>query len=270
MKRRISFLATVFFLLVLSGSPVFADTYSWSLNSLGDDYYYTQGVNGAFWGSGYYTVDGTATGTPLYDINYATKLVDGTGNLESTGTSGSGGQNYNKWIDGADTRNWGTGALGIPDMVYNPGDGSEMSGIATGFSPKNLSTNYMTYGFDAALDYTKSLYVYYLGWGGTEHVYVSSDSTYTSDAAMAWIDLGTLAGTTQPSTWGVGGTAPYQEYTAAMLAAAGVADDINFVKFSGNGKWIDAVGGTAVPIPGAIWLLGSGILSLIGIKRKQR
>ena len=270
MKKSFIFLVTTFFLLVLSGSQVFAATYSWSLNDLSSDYSYTQGVNGDFWGSGYYTTDGTASGDTLYDINYATTLVDGTGDLESTGTTGHDGDNYNKWVDGTETRNWGTGALGTPDMVYGDPEGTyEMWGMVTGFKPHEAG--WMTYGFDAALDYTESLYVYHLGWGGSGvEVFVSTDETYTSDEDMTWISLGLLDLTSKPFSWGDYGTAPEQEYTASMLASAGVDSNINFVKFSGDGQWIDAVGGTAVPIPGSVLLLGSSLLSLIGIRRKRQ
>lgn len=38
---------------------------------------------------------------------------------------------------------------------------------------------------------------------------------------------------------------------------------------NGNANFLDAVGANPVPIPGAVWLLGSGILGLIGIRRKR-
>jgi hypothetical protein len=37
----------------------------------------------------------------------------------------------------------------------------------------------------------------------------------------------------------------------------------------GNANFIDAFGANPVPIPGAVWLLGSGLLGLIGIRRKK-
>ena len=37
----------------------------------------------------------------------------------------------------------------------------------------------------------------------------------------------------------------------------------------GNANFLDAFGANPVPIPGAVWLLGSGLLGLIGIRRKK-
>ena len=37
----------------------------------------------------------------------------------------------------------------------------------------------------------------------------------------------------------------------------------------GNANFLDAFGANAVPIPGAVWLLGSGLLGLIGIRRRK-
>ena len=37
----------------------------------------------------------------------------------------------------------------------------------------------------------------------------------------------------------------------------------------GNANFLDSFGANAVPIPGAVWLFGSGLLGLIGIRRKK-
>ena len=57
------------------------------------------------------------------------------------------------------------------------------------------------------------------------------------------------------------------------LSASGLSN-LNFLKFEGldnaggsAGFDIDAVEG-AVPIPGAVWLLGSGLVCLVGLKKK--
>jgi hypothetical protein len=36
-----------------------------------------------------------------------------------------------------------------------------------------------------------------------------------------------------------------------------------------TGKFIDAVGVSSVPVPGAVWLMGSGLLGLIGLRRRK-
>ena len=37
-----------------------------------------------------------------------------------------------------------------------------------------------------------------------------------------------------------------------------------------NGVWQEAFNPNAVPIPGAVWLLGSGLIGLIGIRRRSK
>ena len=58
----------------------------------------------------------------------------------------------------------------------------------------------------------------------------------------------------------------YYSYTAV---ATGTSTTIDF-GYSYNAQWfdLDDVSVLAVPIPGAIWLLGSGLIGLIGIRRK--
>ena len=40
--------------------------------------------------------------------------------------------------------------------------------------------------------------------------------------------------------------------------------------FDGKGHGLNAWTVSVVPIPGAIWMLGSGLLGLIGIQRKKQ
>ncbi|MGD9158808.1 MAG: PEP-CTERM sorting domain-containing protein [Desulfobacteraceae bacterium] len=37
----------------------------------------------------------------------------------------------------------------------------------------------------------------------------------------------------------------------------------------GNASFLDALGANPVPVPGAVWLLGSGLIGIIGIRRKK-
>jgi hypothetical protein len=69
------------------------------------------------------------------------------------------------------------------------------------------------------------------------------------------------------------GSKPQGDYGAAPaqyfdFSSAGITDDVYYVKFVGNGYWIDSVGGDVVPIPGAVWLLGSGLFGLAGLRKR--
>ncbi|MGD9158639.1 MAG: hypothetical protein PVG39_09550 [Desulfobacteraceae bacterium] len=263
MKKKIIFLFLAFLLVASTG---IASAAQWSLNDTDENWYYDFGSGWA----GYYTVDGTVTGTPLYNINWATTVVDGTGIIPSTG---SGSYDYNSWQDGTDFRDQGTFALGIPDMVYgDPAGTYEMFGGATGFSGKEAEDNWMVLGFDAPLVNKVTgegvdMRVHQLGWHpvGME-ILVSTDSTYTDVESMTWISLGMLDDTTKPMTWTAGTTVPYMDFE---FDDYGITGDVNYVMFEGKGHWIDAVG-SPVPIPGSVLLLGSGLLSLIGIRRKRQ
>ena len=56
-------------------------------------------------------------------------------------------------------------------------------------------------------------------------------------------------------------------------------DSVNYVKVVKNyngtdikkcGKFIDAVVGNPIPLPGGLYLLGSGLLGLAGIRKKMK
>jgi hypothetical protein len=208
------------------------------------------------------------TSSELYNINWAVHMVDGTGYIPSSSDPDpTDGYYYSSWQDPTDPRDDGTFALGTPDMVYGDPEGVyEMWGGASGFSPKNAADSWFVLGFDAPLTNMagNDMQVYQLGWGGDgTEILVSTDSVYTSVEAMTWISLGMLDLTSKPFTWGDYGTAPSMFFD---FSDYGLTDDVNYVMFEGNGHWIDAVG--AVPIPGAVWLLGSGLLALVGIRRR--
>ena len=58
---------------------------------------------------------------------------------------------------------------------------------------------------------------------------------------------------------------PLEEY-----AYRGVSDNNEYLPTSSSLPFGVRVEGTLVPIPGAVWLLGSGLIGLIGIRRKLK
>ncbi len=215
--------------------------------------------------------------SPTYNINYATKLVEGA--YTSTGTLWTTGDEFSSYVAAQVKQPQsypvppiGAWVLGSPDFNYgadlNP-YGYEMTGGAAGMSPNSpyTSTSWFVVGFDQPVANVagNDLVVTRVGgWksGTAMEVYVSTDTTYGS--SMTWYDLGAL---TSPGSKPSGnyGAAPAQYFD---LSSAGITGDVNYVKFVGNGYWIDSVG-SPVPIPGAVYLLGSGLLGLCGLRKRH-
>jgi len=111
-----------------------------------------------------------------------------------------------------------------------------------------------------------------INWGGDEnelvYMYVSSDGvnwtpSYTAEEAGAvkLEDVSPGGATLYETTYGLYDTFGVSEFQYLMIH-----------KISGGaktGKFIDAVGVSAVPLPGAVWLMGTGLLGLIGLRRKK-
>jgi hypothetical protein len=57
-----------------------------------------------------------------------------------------------------------------------------------------------------------------------------------------------------------------------MFNVTGTGNDMlefTFKSYESEG-WLDDVSVSAVPVPGAIWLLGSGLIGLFGLSRKKK
>lgn len=216
-----------------------------------------------------YILDGQYS--PTYSVYWATRLV--AGGYTSTDSSWTTGNEWNSYIDGgvktAAVVPIGAWTLGSPDFDYGDPNGTyEMFGGAAGMSPKSpyYSDSWFVLGFDQALQNVagNDLIVTRIGgWNpsATMQVYVSTDTTYSD--TMTWILLGSLTSPGSKPT-GLYGEAPAQYFD---FSSAGITGDVNYVKFVGYGYWIDGVGST-VPVPGAVYLLVSGLLGVFGFRKR--
>lgn len=159
-------------------------------------------------------------------------------------------------VEGTTLHNWdGTchGDLDVSVILGAPTgalDGTGYTGWGSG------EWGWITLGFDATLNDGEGddLVIYGFGPGSGTELLVSSDN-------INWTSLGAL-GSSRP------GSAAEWGYDFADFSVTSAA----YVKISaGPAKFIDAVEGVnAVPVPAAVWLMGSGLLGLVGIRRNNR
>ena len=130
------------------------------------------------------------------------------------------------------------------------------------------------------------------GYSGTDcGYYVSTASSEMAD--MFYSTLGNLAyystsGTSNQPGWGLTNTGPFSNVQSYIYwSATGYAPNTSrawFFNFATGNQYNDVksnvfyawavhagdVGASAVPVPAAAWLFGSGLLGLVGVGRKRR
>ncbi|MGD9160297.1 MAG: PEP-CTERM sorting domain-containing protein [Desulfobacteraceae bacterium] len=159
-------------------------------------------------------------------------------------------------IEGTTAHNWDGTCHGTLDASVILGaptgamDGTGFTGWGSGES------GYIELGFDQVFTdgAGDDLFVYGFGPGSNAYISVSSDGdNWSATADLGWSMPGAA------DVWG------YDLFTDFGVTSA------QYVRLAaGPAKFIDAVEATnPVPVPGAVWLLGSGLLGLIGLRRKK-
>lgn len=187
-----------------------------------------------------------------YLLNQSNELLDGPTYLKVTITDNGANVDFKVETTAAFTPG---GNFGIQAFGFNPNAGlaitsANISGLATGWS---VSTNQNA----NALDGFGKFKIAEAGTGSTRqdpltfsiiNVAGDSSSTYanpSSGTAGSWV------GTTNPF---------FAAHVAGFAPTQGVSGTVTSAYFAGS---------TAVPVPAAAWLLGSGLIGLVGVARRK-
>ena len=231
MKRTLILLSALALFLTFSG-PAAADyTYAQSL-TVGDEIHW--GL--VTWTGLASSVEEAVTGAPDYSYDAETGL--------STGDAAGYQQGWGNFV-----LDFGELLTGDLDITFWHFGGINWSGVA----------NNMVY--------------IYVSSDGVDWTPVHTDFDPANTEGYGSRPLGT-AGDVQLEDVMPGGEAVY-ESTYNLYDTFGV-DEIRYLmieKINGGpktGKFIDAVGVSPVPVPAAVWLLGSGLLGFAGVRRKSR
>ncbi len=108
--------------------------------------------------------------------------------------------------------------------------------------------------------------------------YAATADTYDEQYALQSAILRVVTGSSFTLDTGAGKTTAnqnslYTQYLGALGSNTGNVSDFLWIspKYSlTGGYYLGMVSGNPVPIPGAVWLLGSGLLGLVAIRRRMK
>ena len=178
-------------------------------------------------------------------------------------------------VTGTGTYNSGTGASTMPGNLapltdgYFPPEATHWQSNTTWSYGPGYDTDQEVYTFDMGATYL------------VQDITLSVDNNdsyvveYSLDGA-SWDNLFTISSGYGEIGWGMDTfttVAGDSEYLSALDFAAVQAQYLRIYWASGDGMY--SVGefqafGTPTPIPGAVWLLGSGLAGLVGLRRRMR
>ena len=200
-----------------------------------------------------------ATFTTRNTISYALPTIAPDANLTSFLSTGA---TYSYFVFGADST--GSNTIGTRRMVFS----SNLFDPATGQLPTNINLSGLGTGFNGYYTQLNNLLT---GAAGESVIDLASSAvldanklatTFGLPPAVAGADLGSASNFFMVSSGGGGN------------AFSSRAFIFNSLTLDANGTLsaaaTDGGGGTEVPVPAAVWLLGSGLAGLAGIGRRRK
>ena len=198
-----------------------------------------------------------ATFTTRNTISYALPTIAPDANLTSFLSTGA---TYSYFVFGADST--GSNTIGTRRMVFS----SNLFDPATGQLPTNINLSGLGTGFNGYYTQLNNLLT---GAAGESVIDLASSAvldanklatTFGLPPAVAGADLGSASNFFMVSSGGGGNAFSSRAFIFSSLTLA--ADGTLSAAATG--------GGSEVPVPAAVWLLGSGLAGLAGIGRRRK